>query len=616
METLSLGNMNPSTRARLSTGQRKIMKNIKNVSRILFIIIAFFSVFSIASAADVNLTIRDGATVIFSGAVPLQPSGNINLNDSNGRVHSLNADSVLSLLNDADIASSNFSISNLIYYDSYGSFYLKCINDSLGDRCDDWQYLVNDSYSSVGMDQSILSGGENVYVYFGPQNKIVLSSSNINTLDTLTATAQKYDYQNNTWIIRTGVTVGLTQPDPNNPWSPTEIQTQAVDGSGRATFSLVPLGNYDIGIKEDFYFPTEALKVVPPPPEVAGGGNAVATPIVVPVEKPKFDTKKAFDFLNSQQHDDGSYGEDLYTDWVAVALAPNGNQDAKNKLSKYLLEDKMLGASLTDFERHSIALMSLGINPYDVNGENFIQKIIKNFDGKQFGDATIDNDDIFALIVLQNAGFTTTDKIIEDDITFILNRQKENGSWDNSVDMTGAGIGALSFAKEDEKVKNALAKAKDFLKQKQKDNGGWENVSSTAWAMEGILALSEKIEDWTKNGNTPMDYLAKNQDSDGGVRGENQKNRIWETSYALIALSGKTWNEAMSKFEKPKIIPIVVKTREVVKKQENKKTKKIKVSNLASAITAVNDIKTPEKIITPTPHKNWFQRLLSTIFGF
>ena len=236
-----------------------------------------------------------------------------------------------------------------------------------------------------------------------------------------------------------------------------------------------------------------------------------------------------------------------------------------------------------------------------------------------------DNDDIFALIVLQNSGFTTNDKIIEDDIAFILNRQKENGSWDNSVDMTGAGIEALTFSNRNEKVANALQKAKDFLKQKQKDNGGWGNASSTAWAMEGIVSFNEKFENWVKNGNTPLDYLAVNQDVDGGIKGDNMQNRIWETSYVLSVLSGKNWNQIMQKFEKIQAPEIVEVSKEVIKKQEIKKneTKKIIAKktvnsnfNRASVITAVNNLPQKEKTETPVEKKSWFKRFFGRIFGF
>ncbi|HNW71760.1 MAG TPA: DUF4430 domain-containing protein [Candidatus Paceibacterota bacterium] len=268
-------------------------------------------------------------------------------------------------------------------------------------------------------------------------------------------------------------------------------------------------------------------------------------------EKIIFDYKKALDFLSSQQKENGSFGEELYTDWATIAFSSSADyQDQKTKLTKYFLENKFLGTSLTDYERHAMALMSLNLNPYNINGENYIQKIISEFKNNQFGDLEQDNDDIFALVVLQNAEYTKDENIISDTIKFILSKQKENGSWDNSIDLTGAGIEALSNFKENIDVKNSLEKARLFLQENQKNDGGWENVSATAWSIQGILGFGEKIEDWKKNDKNYLDYLAINQDSDGGIKNENKESKIWETSYSVISASGKTWNQIMQKFSK------------------------------------------------------------------
>ena len=48
---------------------------------------------------------------------------------------------------------------------------------------------------------------------------------------------------------------------------------------------------------------------------------------------------------------------------------------------------------------------------------------------------------------------------------------------------------ALSFLKDEEKIKESLEKAKEFLKEKQENDGSWGNISSTAWAMGGINYL-------------------------------------------------------------------------------------------------------------------------------
>lgn len=596
---------------------------MKKVIKILLVITILFLSSSVF-AASVSLTIRDGDTFILpTSTFQIQPG-----------------DTVLTVLNTADQVDSTWSISNLQHY-SFGD-YIKCITSPSGEACDNWQYTVNNSYPFDSINQKVLSDRDVVYLYFGPQNKIILSSNNITTNNTLTVTAQKYDYQNNAWITKTGVTLGLTQPNPDpNSWSPIEVQTSAVDGNGQVVFSSIPVGSYNVGIKEDGYFPTEALTVTNPPVSHGGSGGALAaaisaptipnlSPTPVPVIKKEFDIKKALKFITSQQKENGSFGEDLYTDWSAVALAERTDfQIEREKLIKYFKELKTNDYQLTDYQRHAMGLMSLGLNPYNTNGENYIKKIIDSFDGKQFGNIKEENDDIFALIVLQNAGYTKDENIIKDTVTFILSKQKENGSWDENADMTGAGIQALASFNQDEKVKNTLTKAREFLKQNQKDDGGWGNVSSTAWVIGGIFALSEKPEDWIKNDNTPLDYLGVNQDTDGemknlptGQAGDNIKSKLWETAYAASALSGKTWNQIMQKFEKPQPTPLnqnketlaPQKIEEKLQKQNITRKLNLKKTSVATVIKAISEQKTTE---APQPiKKSWFRNLLEKILNF
>ena len=596
---------------------------MKKVIKILLVITILFLSSSVF-AASVSLTIRDGDTFILpTSTFQIQPG-----------------DTVLTVLNTADQVDSTWSISNLQHY-SFGD-YIKCITSPSGEACDNWQYTVNNSYPFDSINQKVLSDRDVVYLYFGPQNKIILSSNNITTNNTLTVTAQKYDYQNNAWITKTGVTLGLTQPKPDpNSWSPIEVQTSAVDGNGQVVFSSIPVGSYNVGIKEDGYFPTEALTVTNPPVSHGGSGGALAaaisaptipnlSPTPVPVIKKEFDIKKALKFITSQQKENGSFGEDLYTDWAAVALAERTDfQIEREKLIKYFKELKTNDYQLTDYQRHAMGLMSLGLNPYNTNGENYIKKIIDSFDGKQFGNIKEENDDIFALIVLQNAGYTKDENIIKDTVTFILSKQKENGSWDENADMTGAGIQALASFNQDEKVKNTLTKAREFLKQNQKDDGGWGNVSSTAWVIGGIFALSEKPEDWIKNDNTPLDYLGVNQDTDGemknlptGQAGDNIKSKLWETAYAASALSGKTWNQIMQKFEKPQPTPLnqnketlaPQKIEEKLQKQNITRKLNLKKTSVATVIKAISEQKTTE---APQPiKKSWFRNLLEKILNF
>lgn len=331
-----------------------------------------------------------------------------------------------------------------------------------------------------------------------------------------------------------------------------------------------------------------------------------------------FNQSKALEFLASQQREDGSMGNALLTDWSALAFATGQDSKPIISLVKFISNSKLVNLSLTDAERRAMSLMSLGLNPYNAYKENYINKIISSFDGEQFGDKSEDNDDIFALIVLKNVGYTREDKIISQDLDFLIKKQKNDGSWDGSVDMTGAGVLALSnfFDKnlvlsdaQSVLIEKSLTQARIFLKSTQKSDGGWGNIFSTAWAMEGILGLGEKPVDWTINSSTtpvvlrtPIDFLIENQDPDGGMKNSNLENKIWGTAYVSSVISGKTWNQIMQVFSREKI----TKANSVNYLAEQ---------NLASVINANLNTQTdvPQK---REEKRGWIRGFLRYLFGF
>ncbi len=499
---------------------------------------------NVIAIPEETLLIRNGSTVIFDGVVSLGASGAVTITDNLGGTHTVNSRSVLGFLYSASLMpSSNFTLSDIQYFSSFGSLYLKCLTETGGTpACDNWQFVVDNVTPWTSMDATILTGGEHVSLYFGTPHQVIFDTTTINPGGSFMATAQNYNYLDNTWSALTGVTIGATQPNPSDPWNPNVIASSIVDSNGQATFTLTELGTYNVGIAEDYYFPTYPVNVVP----VSGGGSGGGG------SSPVFSIPNAISYLTNTQSPDGSFfGADLYGDWVALALgATNTTGTIRTKLLSYFNSHNEIYSVVTDNERHAMALLALGQNPYSFGGKNFVGPIISAFDGTQIGDASLVNDDIFGIIVLSKTGYIASDEIISKTVQYILSKQNVNGSWENSVDMTGAGIQALANFSGVSGVSSAITNAVNYLKSNQTASGGWSNISSSAWATGAMNAVGEN---WTNGGKSPNDYFNNNQESDGGVKpsSDTAENRAWATSYAIPAVLGKSWSSILVGVSKP-----------------------------------------------------------------
>ena len=240
----------------------------------LFLIVALFIIpfylFADETAtSSVTVNVRYQDALVFSGPITITKNSKTNISDNTGANREVASDSAMIAVKTADDSSADFAISDLVYYSDFGSLYVNCVDIVSPPKhaCANWQYVVNGIYPPIGMDKYILSAGDTIYFYFGDPRRVLLSSASAETAAPVKVKAESYDYVNNAWTVLSGATIGATQTNPNDPYSPLVISSVASDENGFADFILGTAGSYNIGLAMDYYFPAETLSVLEPIPE-------------------------------------------------------------------------------------------------------------------------------------------------------------------------------------------------------------------------------------------------------------------------------------------------------------------------------------------------------------
>lgn len=450
-----------------------------------------------------------------------------------------------------------------------------------------WMWLANlnidtspTSPYSLSSKQYVLQSNDNILFYY-----------NTNPLD---ITVDNESPKVGESIKITGKELGLDEswnPIWNNAVEGKVIingNTYDLDANGEFSFEITNEDTLSIKAQKNNFIDSKELSIQPEQIRRSSGSHSrgnVSKPIII--EK-TFSIPNALEFLFKNQKSDGSYGDPMYTDWVAIAIGASGDGTIKTNLIKYLKENNLETSLVTDNERKAMALMALGINPYTGTEINYIKKITDSFDGSQFGDKTLDNDDIFALIVLKNAGYSGGDEIISKDINYIISKQGKDGSW-GSVDLTSASLQALRGFENISGVSDSISKAENYLIANQGVDLGFGNSFSTSWVLQ-VMSNNEQILKGEK-------YLASKQQLDGGLENTDTdiNTRIWATAYAVSAILHKPWNEILNNFPKQeiKISPRQGLGEETVGevKKVNKEIIKKSVKNLEDGVKIENLVK-------------------------
>ena len=182
----------------------------------------------------------------------------------------------------------------------------------------------------------------------------------------------------------------------------------------------------------------------------------------------------------------------------------------------------------TDLARSLLAAHAAGIDPTLITAErNFVAETLALFDGRRLydpGAASSLSDDIFGTLGL--AAADAPQPLLDALATFLRSQQTATGGWNftegaanASLDMTGAGVGALCAAGAPVSDP-AVAKALTFLRERQDPlTAGWGANSDTAgWVVSGLRTCGVDPKQWIRNGLDPLDDLMSRQLPSGGFR--------------------------------------------------------------------------------------------------
>ena len=174
---------------------------------------------SVMPAQDqITLTIRDGNITAFSGKVDLPdvsaPDLTITTTDGNTTA-TVSPRSLLGILTELEASTTSFNITNLEYFSGL-SFYIKCINipAESSTPCDSWTDAINNNYPQVSTALQRLSNNDVVYLFFGSQNQVALSTNSITSGQPFTAASRQYDLSSGNYQPLAGVTMASATTTP------------------------------------------------------------------------------------------------------------------------------------------------------------------------------------------------------------------------------------------------------------------------------------------------------------------------------------------------------------------------------------------------------------------
>jgi len=298
-------------------------------------------------------------------------------------------------------------------------------------------------------------------------------------------------------------------------------------------------------------------------PGLSAGGTIAALLLVAlvlgtlaPARAATSDVSRAANWLQSVQNGDGGFGSSPdddsgvdITGWAMLGLEAAGHNPLDVARSGKTPVD-FLRANVGDLKspgdlaRTIVALEGAGVDPRQFGDTNLVSQLLNkrrdngSYEGWPGSTA-------FAVIALRTADATGS---LEQSLAWLQKVQNDDGGWGDvpgspsTADGTGAVMQALS---SDSK---AVHRGISYLRQAQRPGGGFPlggngavNTQSSAWAIQGILAAGGNPDSYRRGGASAPDYLSAQQASDGHYRYSKSSNQtpIWVTAEVLVAAAEK-----------------------------------------------------------------------------
>ncbi|MGP8323202.1 MAG: CARDB domain-containing protein [Methanosarcinaceae archaeon] len=245
----------------------------------------------------------------------------------------------------------------------------------------------------------------------------------------------------------------------------------------------------------------------------------------------------ALDFLNESQLITGGICGFSNSAWAALSVTAVGEDPAAGRwkpfnqsLIGYLQndpKDSIIGMpswtnppgfdNIYVFAWMILVISAIGEDPTDYGGVNYLVMLESYYDGNQFQDPDLVEDDALAILALTACGADNIE-MVSNAANHIRDRQNEDGGWsssseDSNVMVTSLVIQALVAAGDDDK--EVIDKALNYIKNMQEEDGGFSDAITTSYVIMAITAAGENPEDLTRNNNNPIDYLLDLQQDDG-----------------------------------------------------------------------------------------------------